>query len=120
MQSVQISSRASSSSDRAYSTRKATISRSVRSDARVDLLFKSRAVGLVRLYMALKMAGTVFFGLDPSSTWRMLKIDFVPGPSCLATNCLQISTSVSRHSSVSAANKCSNSLLARFRVLKDV
>ena len=66
MQSPQISSKTSSSSDRAYVTRKDANSVSESCDGIADIRLGSSAAGLVLLYMALKMAGIVIFGRDPS------------------------------------------------------
>ena len=120
MQSVHISSIASSSNERAYSTKNITKSVSLSDEVKVDFRDGSRAEGFVRLYIALKIAGIVCLGLEPSRTWRRLKtIGDLKSLGDLEDFC-QTSTTVSRHSRASAAKRCSRSLRARFRIRREV
>ena len=120
IQSVHISSIASSSRDRVYAIRKPARVISDKSDVNVDFRTGSNAFGLVRLYIALNIAGIVFLGLDPSSACKRLKTvaGCVAPPSSSAL--YHSSIRVSRHSKASAANRCSSIRRVRFFMRREV
>ena len=116
IQSIQISSMASSSKDSAYAIKNSPRSSSDNSDVREDFCGPSSALGLVREYMALNRAGMALFGRDPSNTWSKL-MTAESLPECC---CRQAVINVSRDSKASATKERSSNFLALLRILADV